>query len=369
MDMGREAPDWDELFLSAALEPERWPAALQILADSTGSSRAALAGYDRQFRQIFFVSSDPALQSPARLGEHEIYSPDINYRVRAAARLPFGEIAHEADYDRVVDELDSRIYLDFCTRDDLPFGCNAGVHRFADVKVGMATLRRRQDGPTTAAQRRIFGQATAAARRAIMVGQKLGEQQAQLLTESLDSMQIAAFVIGRGGRVLAYSMAAQAYLDRDRFALHDGRIELTTDPDYLADALALLLQPDGGTHIALHVKGAEVSKGMRDGLFMEAYRLPTRSWTGEFAPKVMLIVRQYPLRVRAAGQMMRAAYRLTVAETDVALALFRGESRAELARRRGVTAETLRSQIKSIYAKTGVESEAALMRQFACILG
>ena len=363
MDMGRDAPDWDELFLSAALEPARWSAALQVLADSTGSRRAALAGYDRQFRQIFFVSSDPALQSPDRLGEHEIYSPGINYRVRAGARLSFGEIAHEAHYDSVVDELDSRIYLDLCARDDMPYGCNAGVHRFADVKVGMATLRSQLDGPSTAEQRVVFGRAAKAARRAIAMRQKLGEQQAQLLVDSLDSMQIAAFVIGRGGRVLASSAAAQVYLVQGSFALNDSRLELTACPDYLADALASLLQAGGETHLSLHVKGA------RGGLFMEAYRLTTRSWTGEFSPKVMLVVRQHPLRAQAAGEMMRAAYQLTAAESDVALALFNGESRTELACRRGVSAETLRSQIKSIYAKTGVDSEAGLMRRFARILG
>jgi len=50
--------------------------------------------------------------------------------------------------------------------------------------------------------------------------------------------------------------------------------------------------------------------------------------------------------------------RLTPAEREVSLALLRGERAAQIARRRRVSVYTVRSQIKSIYAKAGVSGYA-----------
>ena len=49
--------------------------------------------------------------------------------------------------------------------------------------------------------------------------------------------------------------------------------------------------------------------------------------------------------------------------------LFEGKPRRQIAEERGVTAETLRGQIKHIYLKCNVDSEAGLMRLLAPILG
>jgi DNA-binding CsgD family transcriptional regulator len=67
------------------------------------------------------------------------------------------------------------------------------------------------------------------------------------------------------------------------------------------------------------------------------------------------------------GEFLRRAFGLTPAEADIALALFSGETRLSIAQRRSVARDTLRGQIKAIYAKTGVSSEAALMRLLASI--
>jgi DNA-binding CsgD family transcriptional regulator len=66
-------------------------------------------------------------------------------------------------------------------------------------------------------------------------------------------------------------------------------------------------------------------------------------------------------------EFLRRSFGLTPAEADITLALFSGETRVSIAERRSVARDTLRGQIKAIYAKTGVSSEAALMRLLASI--
>lgn len=61
-------------------------------------------------------------------------------------------------------------------------------------------------------------------------------------------------------------------------------------------------------------------------------------------------------------QFLSVIYRLSAAEADIALRLFEGKVRPQIAEERQVTAETLRGQIKEIYQKCGIDSEAALIR-------
>lgn len=70
-----------------------------------------------------------------------------------------------------------------------------------------------------------------------------------------------------------------------------------------------------------------------------------------------------PLRVaRPALDVLRAQFRLTPAECRVALLLSDGHAPREIASMIGVTDHTVRSQIKSIFSKTGVKRQGQLVR-------
>ena len=82
-----------------------------------------------------------------------------------------------------------------------------------------------------------------------------------------------------------------------------------------------------------------------------------------------ILIANGPQRDRAGvTPYLSAIYRLSPAEADIAVRLFEGKSRQQITAERGVTAETLRGQIKQIYLKCGVDSEAGLMRLLAPIL-
>jgi DNA-binding CsgD family transcriptional regulator len=61
-------------------------------------------------------------------------------------------------------------------------------------------------------------------------------------------------------------------------------------------------------------------------------------------------------------------YRLTPAEADIAVRLFDGFDRSAISEARSVSAETIRTQTKSIYAKIGLGGEADLVRLLATIM-
>lgn len=69
-----------------------------------------------------------------------------------------------------------------------------------------------------------------------------------------------------------------------------------------------------------------------------------------------------PMRLRPPQELLRTMYGLTVAESRIALLLSDGHATRKISNIIGVTENTVRTQIKSIYAKTGVKRQAELIR-------
>jgi DNA-binding CsgD family transcriptional regulator len=65
-------------------------------------------------------------------------------------------------------------------------------------------------------------------------------------------------------------------------------------------------------------------------------------------------------RIGDAQPALTAAFGLTAAEAQVAVAVAGGKSRDAIAAMRGVSMETLRAQLRSVYQKTGCSRETQL---------
>ncbi|MSO75674.1 MAG: helix-turn-helix transcriptional regulator [Alphaproteobacteria bacterium] len=84
---------------------------------------------------------------------------------------------------------------------------------------------------------------------------------------------------------------------------------------------------------------------------------------GGGTPAVVLILISDPDREKSGiARDLRALYGLTPAEADVAVALAEGKTLDRVAEERGVSRETVRFQLKAIYAKTGTSRQAELAR-------
>lgn len=59
---------------------------------------------------------------------------------------------------------------------------------------------------------------------------------------------------------------------------------------------------------------------------------------------------------------LRNIYRLTKSEADVAISIANGYSSLETAESRGVTVDTVKSQLKSIYTKLDIQKQTELVR-------
>ena len=360
-----EQLDWDDIFMSAALQPDLWTEALDTMARHTGASHGQLIGIGGMRDVMFNIASnfeDSAFEKFVEVGGG---SPNTNFRIAASqrhiARGLYDPILHEWHYDEVIPDLSSRQYVDWCEEIDVPFGCQTNLVIDGFGVVGFATLRKRREGRTTPAQRRVFSHAAAAARRGVRLQERLEGEQARFLSGAYEAIGICAFVLDARGRVLAHTNRADDLLSAGDIRLSGSFLNADARPISLRKAVDALIHDGGLPNIRVRIE----LPAQRPPLLIEGFRLPINSWSFGRLPHAVLIVNA-PRRDRAGvGQLLTLLYGLTAAETDIAVRLFDGKARQEIAAERGVVPETLRGQIKRIHAKCGVDDEADLMRLLA----
>jgi DNA-binding CsgD family transcriptional regulator len=362
-------PDWDDVFLSAALEPDKWPDALQRMADEVGATHGQLIGVGNA-RDIPFNIVTNFDSSFLREFAEEIDggSPSVNFRVavgtESVAQGRYDAILHERHYDAVMPSLQVEPYLQWCEKADIPFGCQTNLVVDRSGLVGLAILRKRREGRTTPGHRKIFAQASLAARRAVRLQERLEGNQASLLAGAFEAISATAYILDRRGRVQAMTRSAEQIISEGDIKLADKQLDAAGTPVNLRKMIAALVAEDGFEHIRLRV---DCSNG-RPPLFLEGFRLQTHRWSLGSLPHAILLAKP-PQRDRAGvAAFLSVLYRLTETEAEIAMRLFDGKSRAEICEERSITAETLRGYVKTVCSKSGARNEADLMRLLAALM-
>ncbi len=357
MARSRGQVSWGAVFQEAALEPERWLRALRVLAETTGSARAQLIGIGSADAVAFNWVNDFSEEALADYARSELNTPQQNYRINANLHAVPGTILYEADYRAASLRLASDAYLDFCQDNDIPWGCQTNLIQEGEALVGLALLRRESDRPTNAAQRAEFGRAAEAARMAVRLQRAVEQQGHALLTGALEAMSAPCMLLDGNGRVSATTPSAEAVLGAaPELRLVEG--QLLIDDPVLGRTLALALRA-----VLLDRRAERLM--LHHGRRLDLFPLARREWALGFAPAAVAVFRDPDADLRAAAARVTDQFELSPAEASVVALIAQGRSRREIAVARGVSDETLKSQFRAIYAKTGCTRESEIMALLA----
>lgn len=349
---------WADLFLSAALEPEKWDAAIKAMAQATGSRHGQLIGFGpgaSAFNWISDIDDSVVVKS----GAIDQSAPDLNFRV-AADRLPDRpDIVHEAQYDIARASLRSDDYLDLCSDFDIFDGCQTRLIGNSEQMIGLALLRDSKDGRTSLEQRALFARIADHARTAVRLQQAIEQQGFSLLAGTFEAMDRACWLLDATGQVGGMTPRAEALLSTSRMRITDGWLasERADETRAILRAIRTVIDPPG--RAADPVALADEAGGV--AILLEFYPLPARPWALPFAPHGIVVARVGAPTDRHV-QLLTRTFRLTPAEADIAIRLAAGQSRQDIAAARGVSVETLKVQLRSIYEKTGCSRESQLVR-------
>lgn len=219
-----------------------------------------------------------------------------------------------------------------------------------------------EQGPVSRSEVAVLDQLRPHIARAAAFSGRLALERARAAAEALGLLGLPAGVLGRGHRLLAANGLFEALIphifrdQRERLSLVNGAADLL-----LADALARDAARVGGGVLSIPLPACEGNAAM------VVHVLPIRGAAHDVFTSASAIVLATPVTAsRAPGQqLLEGLFDLTPAEARVARAISEGATVEKIAAMLGTSRETIRAQLKGVFAKTGTHRQAELVRLLA----
>jgi len=195
--------------------------------------------------------------------------------------------------------------------------------------------------------------------RAVRIHTRLAgvERGTNPIAEVADKIGEAFLLLDAEGRVLFANRAAEEILaERDGLSW-DGKALAGARPAVTA-ALRRLARSGDGTALLPRPSG-------REALLAVAAPIAPRhagAWIADQAAAAVLFIRDPARQQQASEDLLARAYGLTPAEARLAAALSRGLRLEEFAVEQNVSLNTVRTQLRAVFDKTGTHRQADLVR-------
>lgn len=349
-----------------AANPEHWPATLGKIRDSAdlayvmiGHMESSPSDPSIQFANLRHSEWDP--EWIQRLLPRIPTIPHFERLFQQGIDAPWIQMEHipEAEFQK------SDFYQNWVKPQKLRDGLNT---LFIDRKVvrGVMVMTRYDGKPLLGDdERRIANFLSPHIRRAIAINDIVdkGRLALSLYRQVLDTLSVAVFVAGTGGKLVFANAQADALLSSgDLLRLAAGKLVATRSEvvaTKLTDAIARATKGDA----AVGITGIGVPLVGKSGERAAAYVLPlygsdVRSQMGPGHVVIFIARRgeQQPMAV----EILRTVFDLTPAEAKVAYAASLGDSLEAIAVSLGNSVETVRTHLKGAYRKLEVSGKASL---------
>jgi DNA-binding CsgD family transcriptional regulator len=297
--------------------------------------------------------------------------PAINPRPASSVNVHPFRLLTDAN---IVDHTQRRrhaFYADILAPIEMTHFCGTIVLREPCLNVGLAVLRHQREGEITEEQQRNFeiteeqqrnfGALALHVRAAVRGRPLLQQQEAAVIADTLEAVELTAFVCDRLGRVRALTPAAEALVrSSTSVRIHRGRLGATTSSDTkeldaaIAEAAGRLTRNSLG-------KTVVVPRAAEPPLVIEVIAIPLGRTTFAELPSALVLMRGDQRGSSDVTSVLQAAFGLTPTEAAVAFALTQGNSLEEIAEQRQRSTETIRTQVRSSFAKLGVSRQGELV--------
>ena len=335
-----------------------WTHALSLLRDSLSVRAVRISAVDiSSGRWRDAVTGAPA-SATATARQADFGAASANPRVAHAMTAPL----HTPFTDDDIAPIEERRLWDIYRRLWEPNGCEQGwsvvLFRNGDTLVLLSAADSRRSA-RRAEVAELLGTFIEVAAQAVATERSLRQREALVVGRTMAAMGAGAVTLDGFGRVLDVNGHARDYLDRaGALRLRGSRLHAT---DANLDAhLQKLVE-----HATRPVDpvGSEIAMPGDAGRFLIVPVTPSEQDVLGFGAVAVVAIN--PLRPHVADSDHKAAaFGLSAAERAILPAFLNGASIDEIAAQRGTTRETIRSQLKSIYAKVGVNSRTELIVAF-----
>jgi DNA-binding CsgD family transcriptional regulator len=358
-------------FLEAAAVPERWPDALHEFAQACGAEGVAAHAADGTRTLGTVVSKGAASLYDDFVARWK--APELNsHRSRGLALLNRGwrGAFTEADIFNEQEIARDPFHQEFILPAGFPSFAGLVLAQSPGLMLSASIYRKPKQGGFERAEialiNRLVDQLRAAGELALRIGLTSTHRMAETLTAAGHPMAL----IGRNGRVLYMSAPFEALIGNG-LQVKAGRLSAsdTEAERVLGAAIARATQHEIAVGEAFRWLVVPRRGGLRP---LMVQLVPVVGVANDFLNPVSAIVLLTDLEANVTGPekgVLADAFGLAPAEARLAAQIVAGETLPEIAHREGVSRETLRSRLKSIFEKTGTSRQSELVLLLAKLVG
>lgn len=344
----------ETMLLDAATDPDAWQAALELVARATRSKGAAILTVEG--RGPFVLSTEGMGELSERYVKDGWHQRDFRY-----AGVPLmKQRGVMVDQDIVAPDRMARMdyYAGFLR--PMGFGWFAGLRVTTGDDLWCLTFQRGEDvGAYLADDQRRLARLGDVASRAATIARRLEFVRLDGAVDAVNAMSGACLFIDRFCRVIRMTDAAER-MAGTVFQIKHGHIRVPHGNAALDRHLAASIWPDLAPDAAALRPVAVPRPGERPLIF-HAIRLRGNA-LGFFAPAfAMLTVTDLNDKTALPVDHLQTIFQLTPAEARLANVLLQQFSLVDAASYLNSTHETVRTQVKAIFVKTGTRNQAELI--------
>lgn len=337
----------------AAVVPQQWTSVLDGMAQISGGVGTLLFADTPSNMQLI---CSPSIRD---FCDYWVSSRWLEDNTRGQRLIPIREPRFLTDLDGFSPkELDSEpFYTEFLRSFGLGWCVGTAIRSPVGDTLVFSIEREHRKGPVEHHRVEALDSLRPHLARSALLSARIGLERARAGVEALQAVGLPAAVLSRDGRALAFNQGLadcaptirvgardKVWFERIQSnAIFEGILPILGDPKAGGRSLPL---PDqsGRPPIIVH--------------FLPMRRSALDIFSGAYA---MMYVTELAIKAGPQPALLEALFDLTAAEAKVASQLVEGQSVSEIALRQGVASNTVRMQLKSIFAKTGVHRQAELV--------
>ena len=351
---------------AAPIQPELWNVFLRELSNQSGVSRAALISHlvvENDHRMLATLG-DSMVESVPSYETHYYQFDEWTMRfprTGVSERIVQGQEIWAEEAMRK-----SVFYNEFLTKYDVcETACIAAIGSTKVFEV-LSIYRGPSEAPFDREQLGLLQMLVPHLQTALATRRKLLALQCRIadLENAFDQLKTALVLVNLNGRPVLVNRAARSICDkRDGLLLLPSGITAQRASENIQLRAAILLAIQAGTGKgSAHCGGVLISRS--EGHPLQILAAPLTSWETN-VPRdavAVIFISDPDQKSSSPPAILRQLYGLTQAETRLALTLLEGKSLGEAAELRHVAQETVRTQVKSIFQKTGTKRQGELVR-------
>lgn len=354
----------------AALDPALWPTVLRAASEFIPGASGTLMSQDTLSgtAQFYFQwGNDPSFLKSYQ----DVYVKLNPVLVPALLRAKVGDVCSTVDFLPFDEFFATRFYKEWVAPQGLVDSVFCTLDASASSYAFVAFTRHERHGVVDARTRRRLKLLGPHFRRAVAIGKliDLHKVEAAALTDALDSLAAAMFLVDSGGRIVhANAAGREMLLDASVVCLAGGKFAAADR--HANRALKGIFTHAAGGDAALGSRGVAVQIATSDGTRYIADVLPLtsgrrRNAGDAYAAVAAVFVRKATFDLPHRPEAIANAFNLTPAETRVLMMIVEIGGVSKVAPVLGVSEATVRTHLQHIFEKTGVSRQADLVKLLA----